>query len=312
MQEKKNKKRLILLAVLTAATLFVFWWIQPENRLDIDHDVFLVEDLTTIDRVDLVTDTSRVTLVFDGGSWRVNDRYRADADMVRVLFATLQQARPKRTVAKLQQDSILNSLEESGVKVSLYENGQLREEFYAGGNASETQAFFADPESGEVYVMTIPGYRVYVSGIFELEESAWRDKFVFGFNWRNFKNLAARFPKTPSENFTVSMDRDYVGIVGLPQADTDTAKLNTFLDDVSLLAADAFISEPGLIDSLKALTPIMEITVSDIGNRMYELQLFDPGSRARVLGLVQGSQVALFDRRKIGQLLRPKSFFIKK
>ena len=310
MQEKNNRKRLILLAVLTLATLFVFWWIQPENRLDMDQDVFAVEDLSTIDRVEFETDTSEVTLLFDGSSWRVNDQYRADADMIRVLFATLQQARPKRTVANFQRDSIFRSLEKSGVRVSLYAGEEVREQFYAGGNTSKTQAFFGDPESSEVYVMSIPGYRVYVSGILELGESGWRDKFVFGFNWRNFKSLEAQFPKNPSQNFTVSMDRNFFGIAGSPQA--DTAKLNTFLDDVSLLTTEAYITEPELIDSLKDETAIMQITVTDIGNRTYELKLFDPGAGAEVIGLLQNSQAVLFDKRKIGRLLRPKSFFTEK
>ncbi len=43
--------------------------------------------------------------------------------------------------------------------------------------------------------MNIPGYRVYVSGIFELDESGWREKRVFAFNWQNFQKLDAHFPK---------------------------------------------------------------------------------------------------------------------
>lgn len=310
MQEKKNKKRFVLLVVLTFAALVVFWWIQPENRLDINRDVFQVEDLTSISKVELASDTGKVTLGFDGNGWRVNDQYSADGDMVRVLFATLQQARPKRAVADLRRDSIYQHLEESGVMVSLYEGDELKKQFLAGGNPARTQAFFADPDSGEVYVMNIPGYRVYVSGIFELRESGWRDKFVFGFNWRNFKGLEVEYPKSPSDNFRVSGDRRSFGIEGLPQA--DTARLNTFLDEVSLLTVDEYLSEPQLSDSLRNATPVMEIRVTDIGNRVYRLQLYDPGPGADFLGMIQDAQAARFDHRKIASLLKPKSFFTKK
>ena len=310
MQAKKNRRRLVLLVALTLVTLFVFWWIQPENRLNIDHDAFIVEDLSTIDRVDLASGAGRVSLNFDGNSWRVNDQYKADADMIRVLFATLQQARPKRTVPRHQKDSILRAMEESGVEVSLHAGQDLQKRFLAGGNVLKTQAFFADPASGEVYVMTIPGYRVYVAGILELPESGWRDKFVFGFNWRNFKRLEAKFPENPADNFTVSMDRNHFGIAGLPEA--DTTRLNNFLDAVSLLTVNAFVPEPGLIDSLKRETPLMEIAVTDVGNRTYALRLFDPGPQSEVPGLLQDSQAALFDKRKIELLLRPRSFFKKK
>ena len=309
MHEQKNKKRFILLAVLTLATLIVFWWIQPENRLDVDQDVFSVEDLNAISKVEMISATSEVSLAFNGTRWRVNDKYDADGSMVRVLFATLQQARPKRTVANLRKDSVYRQVAESGTKVSLYEGEEVRKEFYVGGNASKTQAFFADPSSKEVYVMAIPGYRVYVSGIFELPENGWRNKFVFDFYWGNFKSMEVDYLQNPAESFTVLMDRGILSIEGLASA--DTARLSTFVDDVSLLTVDEYVSKPGLTDSLASRQPQFQLLVTDVANRTYRLRLYNtPGTQ--ILGIVQDSDAALFDRRKIQPLLKPKSFFTKK
>ena len=308
MQERINKRRFILLAVLTLVTLVVFWWLQPENRLDIDQNIFRVDDLSSVSRVELASESSVVSLAFDGGQWRVNDRFDADANMIRVLFATLQQAVPKRAVASTRRDSVFHGLSESGVKVSLYSGDELRKQFYAGGNAARTQALFADPASQDVYVMSIPGYRVYVSGILELREQGWRDKFVFGFNWRNFRSLDVEFPEKPSENFNVSMSKDYFGIRGM---NADTAKLNTFLDNLSLLIVEEYVLEPKLTDSLQKVKPRVQFLVTDIGNRTYRLRLYQPESRS-VLGLVQDSQAAVFEAGKIQPLLKPKSFFNKK
>jgi hypothetical protein len=302
--------RFVLLALLTVVTLLVFWWIQPENSLDIDQDVFQVDNIESLSRVELTSPNGSVDLAFDGSRWRVNDHYDADRNMISVLFATLQQSRPKRAVAGTKADSVYRQLMDSGVKVSLYEGEDLRETFYAGGNQQKTQSFFADPDTQEVYVMAIPGYRVYVSGILELPESGWRDKFVFGFNWRNFKSLEASFDKAPSENFTVSMVKDYFGIEGL--ASVDTARLNTFLDDVSLLTVDEYVSEPGLVDSLLQLKPDFQIRVTDVANRVYRLRLFNSKRLSVVYGIIQDGDAALFDRKKIQRLLKPKSFFKKK
>jgi hypothetical protein len=310
MQETKNKKRFILLVVLIIAALVVFWLVQPENMLDVDQDTFQVEDYKTINRIELKSDTGVITLAFNGTRWRVNDRYDADGNMINVLFATLQQTRPKRPVGNVRQDSIYRHLMESGIEVSLFEGADLRERFFAGGNTAKTQAYFGDPSSKEVYVMTIPGYRVYVSGIFEMKESGWRDKQVFGFNWRNFKSLEADFPKTPSENFIISMHKDYFGIQGLAQV--DTARLNAFLDNVSLLTVDEYIYEPGLRDSLLNVKPHMQLKVTDIGNRTYSLKLFISPSHENAFGIRGDSQVVSFSRRKIQPLLRPKSFFKRK
>ena len=135
----------MLLVALTVITLTAFWCVQPENRLDLDSSVFQVADLSVISRVDLVTDTSKVVLAFDGSTWRVNDTYRADADMIRVLFATLQQARPKRAVARAQEDSVYRVLEDKGVRVSLYAGETLEKQFFAGGNSAKTQSFLLTP-----------------------------------------------------------------------------------------------------------------------------------------------------------------------
>lgn len=310
MQEQINKKRFFLLVLLTVVTVGVGWWVQPENRLDIDRHVFQVEKLDEISKVELTSPGTSVYLAYDGRQWRVNEQFNADAGMIRVLFATLRQAQAKRRVAAAGQDSLFHALAESGVKVSLYAGETLRKTFFAGGNPAKTLAFFADPETQEVYVMTIPGYRVYVSGILELGVNGWRDKFVFGFNWRNFARLEVRFPEKTAEGFTVSMQKDFFAVEGLPE--TDTAKLNTFLDNVSLLTVEEYLSELKLTDSLKETIPKMEIVVSDIANRNYRLRLFDPGKSRKGYGLVQDSQAVLFDRRKIEALLKPRSFFRKK
>lgn len=309
MQEKINKRRFALLAVLTVVTLLVWWWVQPENRIDIDPDVFQVEDLTTISRVELSSPADTVVLEFDGARWRVNDQYEAESGMIRVLFATLQQARPKRAVTSLRRDSVYNELEQSGVSVSLFEGPELKKRFIAGGNPAKTQALFADPSTKAVYAMAIPGYRVYVSGIFELRTNGWRDKLVFGFNWQNFKSLEAKNPARPSESFVVSRQRDYFGVNGIP---TDTARLNTFLDNVSLLTADEYLSEPGLTDSLRRVEPRLELRVTDIGNRTYTLQLFETPGSGDVLGIIRNTDPALFSKRKIQPLLKGKSFFQQK
>lgn len=310
MQKRRNKRRLLVLVVLTTLTLAVFWWIQPENRVDVPQDVFQVGDLNAISRVTLVSDSAEVSLSYDGARWRLNDTLNADADLISVLFATLQQATPKRAVARASQDSIFRHLKKSGVTVSLFDARELAKQFLAGGNASKTQAYFADPDTGDVYVMGIPGYRVYVAGIFELAPEGWRDKFVFNFNWRNFERLEARWPDEPAENFTVAMQRNFFGIEGMTEV--DTAKLNTFLDNVSLLTVEEYISKPGLIDSLQAAEPQLILRISDVGKRTYSLRLYESGQSRRVPGLLQGSHGAVFDRRKIEQIMKPRSFFRKK
>jgi hypothetical protein len=309
MQERTNKKRLILLAALTLAAVGVFWLGRERNALDIDENIFQFEDFKRIDKITLQQDTSAIDVSFNGTTWRVNERYDADGNMINVLFATLQQARPRRSVSGARKDSIYNYLSESGVKVSLFEGETLRKYFIAGGNKAKTQAFFADPDSKDVYVMAIRGYRVYVSGIFEMRESGWRDKVVFDFNWRNFRSLEARYPQSPSENFVVSLDKGYFGIQGI---ETDTIKLNTFFDHLFSLTVDDYVTRPGIRDSLTNASHFVDFSVTDVANRSYRLKLYTSPQQMSAFGIIQDADVGIFSRRKIQPLLRPKSFFRKK
>lgn len=308
MQEKKNKRLLISLTVLIALIVVFYWRGSDSGAEKINKEIFLVEDYQTIDKVVLESGSEKTELKFNGTRWKVNEKLDADRNMISVLFATLQQARPKRKVSSQIEDSLKTQAKNHGVKVSLFAGQSLEKTFYAGGNANKTQAYFVDPESDEIYIMEIPGYRVYVSGILELDENGWRDKYVFNFNWQNFSGLEVRFPDKSAENFNVFVTKERFGIEGM---EADTSKLSNFLDAVAFLTADRFGNDDVLADSLTKAKPVMEIIVKDIANRNYNLKVFRPGT-TEVTALVPENQLAFFNPRKIQPIIRPKSFFRKR
>jgi hypothetical protein len=304
-QQKINKRLFISLIILISATIALLFFSNSETADKVDPAIFRARDLKTIDRVTLESNKGKVTLKYKSG-WLVNDRYAADTRMIQVLFATLQQAEPRRPVASSIKDSISEEISRNGVKVSLFEGEQQVKTFVAGGNDSKTQTYFMDA-NGDAYIVTIPGYRVYVAGIFELDEGGFRDKYVFPFNWRNFKSLKVAFPGNPSENFNVVMEKDFFTIEGLNK--TDTARLNDFLDDVSLLTCEQYLS-PNIIDSLTKVQPQFVVTIEDIASRQYTLSLFQPQAKNGIVGLID-RQPAYFDLNRARSIIRPRSFFSK-
>jgi len=310
MQERKNKRLSILLLVLLSATAAVFWFGRERSHYEVDPVLFKNYDVKGIDEILLESLEGKVSLKYSGARWRVNDQYVANTDMIDVLFATLQQAVPKRPLSLSLQDSVSKSLKESGVKVSLRSEGESKEIFYAGGNTSKTQAFFVKENADVPYVMTIPGYRVYVSGIFELGEIAWRDRFVFGFNWRNFQRLEVSYFGKPENNLAVAMDDGLIGIEGLTKV--DTAKLNDFLDNVSLLIVDDYLPSDVSLDSLAKTPPIVSFLVKDIARKEYRLQLYPPADpRGQFRGLINTSQWGTFSANSVSEIIRPRKFFVK-
>lgn len=306
MQEKKNKQRLMILVVLTITTVVAYFLLNREDALQVDKNVFRQLDLKTVNQVTLKSSKQTITLSLDGSRWKVNGQFEADQQMIEVLFATLLQVEPKRPIQSSRADSVALQLRNSGVEVTLQTTGGETQQFMAGGNDQKTQAYFATAD-GDVYVMHIPGYRVYAAGVFELEENGWRDKYVFGFNWRNFKSLETQFAD-PKENFSIAMQDNRVVMADV---EADTARLNTYLDDVSLLTVDGYTQAPAP-DSLKNWKPLFSILVKDIGNREFPLVVYSSTENGKFRVQLKSGQWAVLSSQKIVAISRPKSFLVKR
>jgi hypothetical protein len=308
MQQKRNIRLLISLGVLIVITAVVLFLFNREQTA-VDKTIFRVADLKTIDRVVLKRDSS-ITDLNLYGRWKVNG-YPADPSMIDVLFATLQQAEPKRKLSEKLTDSVRTFLEREGVHITLLQGEEPVLEFFAGGNASKTQAYFTKAGDDAVYIMIIPGYRVYTSGIFELEELGWKNKLVFNFNWQNFKSLNVAFTASPTDNYEVTIDNAMVKINGVPG---DTTKFNNFMDAMLQLTVDQYLTteQAKAYDSALISSQGFDITITDISNKTYTLKLYPETGKPRVFGMVHGSFPAIFDERKILPLMKSKGWFTKK
>lgn len=311
MQKKKNIRLLISLCVMIVITGVLLFLVNRNQNQVVDKSIFRVEDLKSIDKVILEKAGEKTELMLDASNrWKVNGQ-PVDPAMIDVLFATLQQAEPKRAVPEKLSDSIKSTLEKQGVHVTLFQGTDEALSFIAGGNPSKTQAYFAKPD-GDVYIMIIPGYRVYTSGIFELETTGWKDKYIFNFNWQNFQSLNVSFAASPADDFEVSMGKEYFEVKGIAQA--DTAKLNDFLDAVSLLTVDQYLLKEQAVayDTALESSQGFSIVVKDISGKTYDLKLYAEPGKSAVFGIVQGSFPAIFDARKIIPLMKNKGWFVKK
>lgn len=302
MRPERKNKMLAMTLIFLSAVLIAVVFVSFEPSVRFDQDLFKVENPDEIDHITLESAKGKIDLRYQPSGWVVNEKYAADADLIRVLFATLMQNEPRQPVAARIRDSLSADLMRNGVHVTVRAGETIVRSFYAGGNSTKTRAYFMEGGGGDVYLMTIPGYRVYVSGVYELDENGFRNKFVFSFDWKNFTSLKTYFPSKPSENFTVSLQKNFFTIDGMQ---ADTARLNTFLNDVSLLTVESY-ANPGAFDTIPQ--PLMEIVVTDVASRHYRLKIFNPEKSAQVPGLV-GKEPAYFLPERIRPVLRPKSFF---
>jgi len=307
MQEKRNITLLIALVISSLVLILVIYLSTRENFSAVDKQLFQVEDQTEIDKVVIKpAQGEKVELGFEGGRWRVNNTYDADPQMIKILFATLLQTEPRREVAVPIQDSISNHIRATGHAVELYTGDNVVKHFWVGGNDRKTETWFQLIDDVP-YIVQVPGYRLYIASVFELTANEWRDKRIFNFNWQNFKSLETRFSQS-NQDFTISFVNQLFVINEVEVA--DTTKLSTYLESVFNLQADQFLSVSGKYDSLLTTTPVYSISIKDIANREYKLEVFPQLKGEQViLGRVNAELPALFNPIQIAPIARKRSYF---
>lgn len=311
MQEKKNIRLLISLFAISGLCILLVFFGGMNKRAEVDKNLFRVVDQTQVSKIVISTPgkNQEVEIRYDGTKWLVNNSFEADNQLITVFFATLLQAEPKRPVAETLQDSIANRMEKQGIRVKLFEGEQLVKDFWVSGNDQRSETYFQLTGDKTSYLITIPGYRVFVASLFELSETEWRDKRIFNFNWANFKSLKAHFTQQPNEDFTISFSNGLYGIVEVEVA--DTTKLSTYLESVFNLQADQFNTNgSSRYDSLLKTAPAYSIIVLDIANRTYQLEVFPllKGEKV-ILGRLNDNLSALFSPKQIAQITRKRSYF---
>jgi len=310
MQQKKNIQLLISLTAMIFIILLLFVFSNTKSGSTVDKDLFQVENLDKIDHVLIESKKGKTDLKFNGTKWIVNDKYEADRQMITVLFATLKQTIAKREVAIHLKDSLQKEISSNGVKISCFESGTLSKEIWAGGNAQKTETYF-QTKDGKPYLVTIPGYRVYVASIFELASNDWRNKQVFNFNWQNIKSLEVKYPADPKQSFIASFKGKYFSIEGIA---TDTTKLDRFMDGLFQLRSERILDSTEVKNYSNELAQrvMMEIAINDIGNRSYPLILFQPEKDSKYIAGKINTETVLLNPFALKEIFRKRDYFVQR
>jgi len=308
----RNVKLLISLIGLSVLASAMFYFSNRDSS-GIDKTIFEVVDQDRIDRVVLTSQAGAVELKFDGVKWKVNANHDADRQLVTVLFATVVQTQPKRKLTGAQKDSVSRKMSREAIRVLLLEGETPNKEFLVCGNTEKTETYYQLAGEEEIYLVTIPGYRVFVASIFELGESGWRDKGIFNFNWQNFKELRVHFPQQTNQDFSVTLVNNLFSIAEVSVA--DTTKLSGFLESLFKLQAEQILSktESARYDSVLTGSPIVELVIQDISKRSFELKIYPPQKgNGLVVGRMNQSETVLLSPRAAAAVSRGRDFFVLK
>ncbi len=297
MMNAKNIKLTVILVLLIAASIALTFW-KDQGGPNFDSNLFALEDVNPVDRITMQGPQQQLEFKAFSQGFLINDTYTLDQNLLTVLGAVLQQIRVQRPASEINQDELWQQLQQEGTLVSVYAGEQLLKTFWAGGD--QKQSYYATPE-GEVYLVGIPGYTDYISGLFELDVQEWRSKNIFQSTWRSILSLSFQDLKDPKNDFSIDYQDPFFKIDGVQNMDSN--RVVGYLQDLGLLRAIS------VIDTALSSPPSVRISTTDVNpNRNLDLLLYELDSM--FIGQSE-ERFYLFSPQQIQPFLKNKSYFAK-
>ena len=311
---KKNWGLLIILLILTGVFGLLVSRKGATTSLEVDEDIFAIADTTSIRRIELLQQEGGVTQVLERqpNGWALNNTYRADGQIMRLMQSVLHNVEVKRPVARNQQEEVSRLLQQQGTQVRVYDENGLRKDFYAGGNEQGQISYFM--EDGQAYVVELPGYANYVSGIFSLTTNNLRDRTVFQSNFMTLKEVLVDYPDE-REDVRIRFDGNKLEVEGV--ARPDSSQLLGFLGLFENLQAVGYVNaaEYPDLDSLLQQEPIASIRVTNLRNpegKLLQLYSTTPDKRYRLGWLPEEEQALMLDERLARLLMIEREQLLRK
>ena len=301
----------LLLGGLILISVVIAFSGEKGNSRSFDESRFTIADTAAIQSISISKGNSTNMLTRSQYGWRINDRYAADRDMTQVLKTILAQVTVKRPVAKMNQEEIIQELATTGrqIEVTLVNNEKIS--FTSGGNASKTDSYFY--QDGTVYIVSIPGYNNYVSGIFEIPENQWRDRLLFSSSWRSIQTLELDYlgkkPKT-----RVFFDEKFLAVEGIQSL--DTVALMNYLGQYEYFQLNDYLAR-GIYpryDSLAETNPLALLSMKDINEaRSVNLKVYPLLTNEKFYLLKnEEDEMMVIDSKRMEGLLVDREKFISK
>lgn len=291
--------------ILTSILLFVFDG-KGESET-IDRDIFLVADTASIQGLSIQIAQTQIHLKQTDGVWTVNDSMTADPSVIRLLKMIMSQVKVQRPISPMNAEEIAQSLLQSGRKVEFNLGGESLS-FYAGGNINKTQSYFASDDLKEVYLVGIPGYSNYLSGIFELSTNQWRDRILFNSDYRSIQSLTLSYPDQALE---IDFKDRFFEVSGVQQI--DTVALMNYLNGFEGFLLNDYLTKGSFpkYDSLVDTVPIARLRLEDIDqskNRDLKIHAKIPGELFYLLTNAKNEMIVVDERRASALLKTAQDF----
>ncbi len=348
---KKNRTIFIVFIVLALAA-FLLWLTQSTTTFRRSLSEFKLDDSASVTKIFMSDkNNNMVTLARNGpGKWTVNEKYKAQNLSVDLLLKTMVDIEVQQPVAIAAHDNIIKELAVNSVKIEIYQqvyrislfglvrwfpHEKLTKVYYVGGATPSNQGcFMLMRNSDDPFIVSLPGFRGFVSPRYSPIEKYWRDYNVFRKTIPEIASVRVEIPSTPDYSYEVRNNgRNKFVLVSLMNnkevVNYDTLKLLNFLSGFRSLNYEAIITDMDKVrkDSILSSPPFIIITLTDTAGVSKTIKTYHkkgPDGQTDLQGnplpydidrlyatVNDGQDFTLIQYFTFDKVLRPMPFFVK-
>lgn len=307
----KIKKLSFVFVGLLVVSLLLMWAGKKDRIVSVDKSLFAITDTTLITGVVIQSENQEISIQRMENDWRINNQYKTDPQLVYLSQRILNAVQTQRPVSQSNLSSIKGELEKNGELVTIQLSTGEEKKFYAGGNKAKTTAYFGTEDLSKIYTVAIPGYKSYLSGIFELSLNQWRDRVLFASSWRTIQSLNIDFLDTELSDLNIYFENQFLTVEGINSL--DTAALINYLQPLEFFQLNDYLNR-GVFpkyDSLLDVAPMAQLSLKDINSDKDRTLTVYPKIEGERFYLLtnQQKEMMVVDEGRMNKLLAQPSFF---
>ncbi|BDD03506.1 hypothetical protein [Aureibacter tunicatorum] len=307
---RKNHKLLTIfltLATLNIALLFLFKENNVIKESNNDKPDFHLESTEGITQISMISDTLNVMLSKANNKWLVNNNYELDPNMKAVLFSVLKDVRVQRAVNNTQKKKLASQGKINGTHVKIMQGDKILRDFFAFGDANNQRSYFLNATSEEPYLVHLPGYESYVTGIFGVNPNDWRNRYLIKSTWETIKEISINNVAHPQEEIKIKADGRLFSIDGV--ANLNTEKMMAYIEGITNMQAIRFINKPQNLGDDKLIMSIKIDDAQQKNNCQIEIFAFADDKTKQYLLVKNKSTYAIIDQNTLNGLIQNKQAF---
>jgi hypothetical protein len=295
---KKKKISIVVIIALSIVAVLLLLFKGKNSTMDKYETSFAIDDTSTVSKVFIANKMGQsVKLVRQKeGTWQLNDKYEATIDNVRLLLATMKNIRVYSPIPKAAHNNIVKRMASASSKVEVFQNvyfidfwgmkffpyEKCTRTYYMGDPTMDNSGNFMMMEDAKrIYIVSLPGFRGFISPRYSFVESDWRDHTVFKAKLSQIKEVKYEFPNFENESFKVvalgNRRFDLIRLIDnqkVPQY--DTTKLIDHLTLYRSLKYEAFVTdmEPVKKDSILRNNLFQITTLTENSGKVTKVKMY--------------------------------------